>query len=97
MDILDKIEIMITEVKIRKVIRGGKIVKKVFCPPGFKAVKKRCVKMSATERRKRSIATKRSQRKIQAGAAGAKAIRKRAKSMRKKQGLIPTATPSGDV
>ena len=94
MDILDKIDILLAddfliEGKFRKVIRKGKIVRKLFCPPGFKAVKGKCKKMKASEARKRSKATRKSQR----SGKKAKLLRSRAKSMRKRGALIPTQSP----
>lgn len=94
MDITEKIDIiLVNELKFKKVIRGGKIKKKIICPKGFKVVGGKCVKMSATERRKRSKATRRSQKKLQAGGKTGKLLRKRAKSMRKRGALIPTQAP----
>jgi len=50
--------------KIKWVIRKGKKVRKVFCPPGFKAVDRRCVRMSAQERLKRKRAARLRKNKI---------------------------------
>ena len=97
MDILERISILIDdfiiEGKIKKVIRGGKIKRKLICPQGFKAVGKKCVKMKASESRKRSKSTRKAQRKIQSSGKAAKLLRKRAKSMRKRNALIPTQSP----
>jgi hypothetical protein len=95
MDITDKIEQLIVEIRFKKVVRKGKLVKKAICPPGFKVVSGKCVKMSPAEARKRAKATKKAQRKIQAGGKAAKLVRSRAKSMRKRQALIPTAQTDG--
>jgi len=57
--ILENVNNLIEEaVKFKKVVRGGKIVKKLVCPPGFKRVDKRCVKMNPMELRKRKKAAK---------------------------------------
>ena len=93
MDILEQIDLMLNELKYKKVFRGGKIRKKAICPPGFKFDGKKCKKMSATERRKRAKSAMRAQKRLHAGGKGAKAIRKRAKAMRKRKGLIPTTQP----
>lgn len=95
MDITDKIDIMLVEVKWKKVVRGGKLIKKLFCPDGFKAKNGKCIKMSAAERRKRAISTKRAQKKLHAGGKAARLLKKRAKSMRKRTALIPTAQADG--
>ena len=99
MDITEKLDLfLITEIKFKKVVRKGKIVRKPICPPGFKFSGKKCKKMSATEMRKRSKATKKSQRKIQSGGKKAGLLRKRAKSMRKRGALIPmTKTPKLEI
>ena len=47
MDIIDRIDIL-TEAKFKRVVRKGKLVRKLICPNGFKAVKGKCKKMSAT-------------------------------------------------
>jgi hypothetical protein len=49
--------------------------------------------MSPAEIRKRRKATKRAQKKIQAGGKAALLIRKRAKSMRKRDAMIPMQKP----
>lgn len=92
MDIIDKIDI-ITEIKFKRVVRKGKLIRKAICPAGYKVVKGKCKKQSASEIRKRSKSTKRAQKKLWAGGGGAKLIRKRAKSMRKRGALIPTQAP----
>jgi len=99
-DIIDKIneclesfdeEDLICEVRYKKVIRKGKIIRKPICPDGFKFAGGKCVKMKNTEKIKRSRSTKKAQRKVQNSGAKAKLIRKRAKSMRKRKALIPNA------
>ena len=99
-DILDKIdeclemmeeEILICEVRYKKVIRKGKVVRKPVCPDGFKFAGGKCVKMKTSEKLKRSRSTKKSQRKVQNSGQKAKLIRSRAKSMRKRKAIIPNA------
>ena len=92
-NIINRMNKVISEIAFKKVIRKGKIVKKPVCPPGFKAVGKKCVKMSGAEKRKRSLATKKSQKKIQAGGKKTKLLKSRAKSMRKRAALIPQTQP----
>ena len=96
MDILEQIDQyledeMICEIKYKKVIRNGKVIRKAVCPDGFKAKGGRCVKMTAKEKLKRSRSTKRSQKKVQASGKKAQLIRSRAKSMRKRKAIIPNA------
>ncbi len=90
-EIYDDDEILICEVKYKKVIRKGKILRKAVCPPGFKAKGGRCIKMAAKEKLKRARSTKRSQRKVQNSGMKAKLLRSRAKSMRKRKAIIPNA------
>jgi len=70
------------EKKIKKVVRGNKIVKKVVCKDGFKAKGKKCVKIKAAER----INKKKGSRKMVRSKKGKSlnlANKKRAKSMKK--------------
>ena len=53
-DILSEIE----EGKKKKVIRKGKLKKKLFCKPGQKAKGNRCVTMKSTEKTKRKLKAK---------------------------------------
>jgi len=72
----------VDEKEIKKVVRGGKIIKKVKCKAGFKAKGKKCVKIKAKER----INKKKGARKMVRSKKGKslnKANRKRAKSMKK--------------
>ena len=85
MDITDKIDLILTEITWKKVIRKGKVVRKPTCPPGFKAVDGSCTKMSGSERRKRAKSTKRAQKKLwNSGGKAAKLLKRRAKSMRRR-------------
>jgi hypothetical protein len=92
-DITERIDLLLLEIQFKKVVRKGKIIRKPICPAGFKAVGKKCVKMTQAEKRKRSKASKRSQKKIQASGKKALLIKKRAKSMRKRTALIPSTQP----
>lgn len=97
-DILDKIDELIedidevlTEAKFKKVIRKGKIKRKLFCPSGFKAQDGKCVKMKPEEVRKRKKATKRSAKKKK-GAVLSRMLRKRKKSLKRRKAQIPLVT-----
>ena len=67
----------------KKVIRKGKIKKKLFCQPGQKAVGGRCVTMKSKEKARRKIKAKKSALKRKAKQS--KINRKRNKSMRKRK------------
>ena len=97
MDITEKIDtLLINEGIYKKVIRKGKIVKKLFCQPGFKAVGTKCIKMTATEMRTRSRSTKKAQRKLQANAAKVAMMQRKMQKSLKKRGMkIPDVIPGG--
>lgn len=86
-DIIEKIEDVLDEARFRKVIRKGKLKRKLFCPKGFKAVGGKCVKMSPEETRKRKRATRRAAKK-RIGGVLAKALKKRKKSLRRREQQI---------
>ena len=67
----------------KKVIRKGKIKKKLFCQPGQKAVGGRCETMKSKEKARRKIKAKKSALKRKAKQS--KINRKRNKSMRKRK------------
>ena len=71
------------EARRKKVIRKGKLKKKLFCPPGQKAKGGRCVTMKSTERSRRRIKAKKGaiKRKAKFG----KILKKRAKAMKKRR------------
>lgn len=50
-------------IKRKRVIRGGKLIKKKDCPKGYKKVGNRCVKMSSSERLTRKRAGRKAGRK----------------------------------
>lgn len=87
MNIIDKIDDVLTEAKFKKVIRKGKIKRKLFCPPGFRAQEGRCIKMSPEEVRKRKKATKRAAKKKK-GAVLSRMLKKRKKSMKRRKAQI---------
>ena len=64
----------------KRVVRKGKIVRKLICRKGFKAMAGRCVKMAASERRLRAKMAKRGAKKRRAKKSSM--LRHRAKSMR---------------
>ena len=76
----------INEAGFKFVIRNKKKIKKLICPPGTKSKgRKKCVRMSSKERVKRAKGLKVTRRKAKGKLA--KTLRKRAKSMKKRQGL----------
>lgn len=92
MKIEDKISLFLNEVKFERVVRAGKVVRKLMCAPGFKAVDGRCVKMSPQELLKRRKAAKKTQRKLRAQAGKReKMLKKRAKSLKKRAMRVPDA------
>jgi len=62
--ILENIDTMLSsygpvmELTFKKIVRDGKIIKKLMCPDGFKAEDGRCVRMQSAEVRKRQKAAK---------------------------------------
>ena len=71
----------INEAGFKFVIRNKKKIKKLICPPGTKSVgRKKCKRMSSSERQKRLKGLKITRRKAKAKIA--KTLRKRAKSMK---------------
>lgn len=71
--------------KRKRVVRGGKVIKKKQCPHGFKLVGgTRCVKQSSQERRARRIAAKRGAKK---GKAARKRSRMKSLRLRKRRHL----------
>ena len=76
-------EDIVDEMRRKKVIRKGKLVKKLFCKPGKKALGNKCVTMKASEKVKRKRMAKKGaiKRKAKFG----KILKKRAKAMRKRK------------
>ena len=92
--ILEELEILtsdhINEIEWKKVIRKGKVIRKLMCPDGYKAVDGRCMKMSPQETIKRKKAAKKNARKMKADkGAQNRSLKKRAKSMRKRAMRLP--------
>jgi len=81
--ILKEIYDLLDEAQFKRVVRKGKVVKKGQCPDGqkFDPSRKKCVKMTASEKVKRKkgtkIAAKKSKHKM------AKTLKKRQKSIKK--------------
>ena len=73
------------EAKFKRVIRKGKVKRKLFCPEGFKADGNVCRKMSPSEALKRKRANKRAARKRKVKMS--QILRKRAKSIRRRAQL----------
>lgn len=67
----------------KKVIRGGKKIRKKECPPGFRLVDGNCVKQKAGEKRKRKKGAKRAVRKKKVRLA--QIIKKRGRSLRRRK------------
>ena len=92
-NILESVNNLILELgKIKKVVRGGKIIKKLTCPPGYKSDNGRCVRMNGVEVRKRKKAAKlmlKTKKKTLKGIAARLLEKRRIKSMllRKRRGL----------
>jgi|TARA_B100000073_G_C23720183_1_gene567351 hypothetical protein len=76
-------EDIIDEMQRKKVIRKGKLVKKLMCKPGKKALGNKCVVMKAAEKAKRRRMAKKGaiKRKAKFG----KILKKRAKALRKRK------------
>lgn len=72
------------ERRIERVVRGGKVKRKLKCKPGYKAQGGKCVRMSPQEQRKRKRSSKVGARKRKA--TKSQSTRKRALSMRKRKG-----------
>jgi len=92
MDILEKLDDEYLNELWKKVIRKGALKRKLICPAAImKAQGGKCVTMSPEERRKRKKATKITGRKVSANlGVQKKAMRKRAKSMKKRAMRIPS-------
>lgn len=94
MDLIDRINLVsmdsLDEI-FKKVIRKGKVKRKIVCPVvTMKAVNGKCVMMAPSERRKRKKAAIVRGKKLHANiGVQKKAQRKRAKSMRKRAMQIP--------
>lgn len=96
MDILDKIDFFVKEPEytcegvFKQVVRGGKVIRKLICPAGTKAVGGKCVFMKGSERLKRSKASKKAQRKLAKDPTKKiKMEKKRAKSLKKRHSRVP--------
>jgi phage-related tail protein len=93
MDIIDKLDLISMDnldEMFKKVIRFGKIKRKKICPPGMKAVDGKCKMMSPSEKMKRKKAAIKRGKQLKANVGTQKkAMRKRAKSLRKRAMQIP--------
>lgn len=83
--ILECVDRLIEEaLKFKKVVRGGKVLKKLTCPPGYKSTNGKCIKMSFMEVRKRKKAARlmlKTKKKTMKGLKAMMMERKRKKSM----------------
>ena len=82
-EVIEECNKILDEAKRKKVIRRGKVVRKLFCPKGQKALKGRCVAMKGKERAKRKLKSRKGAMKRKAKAARIK--KKRAKAMKKRK------------
>ena len=82
-NIVTECEEYLDEAVRKKVIRKGKIKKKLFCQPGMKAVGRRCKKMGSDERRSRRRALKVAARKAKSKMT--RIMKKRKKAMKKRR------------
>jgi len=98
MDIIEKLEDERVDELFKKVIRKGVLKRKLVCPVDtMKAQNGKCVPMSGEERRKRKKATKLTGRKVHSNLGiQKKAMRKRAKSLKKRAMRIPSQG-AGDI
>lgn len=102
MDIIEKIDLISMdniEEAFKKVIRKGKVKRKLICPPGMKAVDGKCKMMAPSEKKNRKKAGIKRGRELKANKGVLKkAMRKRAKSLRKRAMQIPNSgAPSMQV
>ena len=84
-EILERIDTLL-EREVKRVVRGKKVIKKVLCKPGYKAVDGRCVPMDSKEKRARKVGAKIGARKKKSQSA--KINRNRALSMRKRKSSL---------
>lgn len=75
LDILEE-DGVLTE-RFERVVRGGKKVKRRVCRPGYKAKGGKCVKMKASEQRRREKGAKRGSRKKRSKKSSIERSRKR--------------------
>jgi hypothetical protein len=90
MNIDETLDMYLNEI-FKKVIRKGKVKRKTICPvAGMKAVDGKCKMMTPAERRERKKAGRLRGKKLKANVGiQKKAMKKRAKSMRKRAMAIP--------
>jgi hypothetical protein len=75
-------EKILQEIKFKRVMRKGKVVKKKVCPDNAKVAGNRCVPITGSEKLKLKKAAKKRARKMKAKMG--KILKKRAKSMKKR-------------
>lgn len=79
---IDSIIIKYLNESYEKVVRGGKVYRKLICKPGYKVEDGKCVKMDSEEKRNRLKAAKKSAKKRKSKMASI--IKKRNKSIKKR-------------
>jgi hypothetical protein len=82
-DLMEQDEIL--NERTKRVVRGGKIIRRKVCPKGRKVVNNMCVKITSIEKRKRSKGAKRGNRKKRSQQAAIN--RKRKKSLRRRRSI----------
>lgn len=84
----DRVQITIDFLEAMKsVVRNGKLTKVLDCPDGYKSQRGRCVLMRPTERRNRSIAAERSQKRSRGNFGAIKTKRRHSLVVRHGMGL----------
>jgi hypothetical protein len=82
-----KLKDLVDEVLKKKVVRKGKVVRKLDCPPGKKAKDGRCVVMKAQEKLHRKKSAKRGAIKRKSSKAKSNIARKKSARKRKAMNL----------
>jgi len=86
MDIIDKINLFSLDESFKKVIRKGKVKRKRICPDGMKVKDNKCIIMKPAEKKNLFKAALLRGRKIKANVGiQKKAMKKRARSMKKRE------------
>lgn len=76
-----------SEAMYKRVIRGGKKIKKLVCGPGRKALNGRCIPLTATEKQHRRAGVRKSKGKRRIAARKTSTLKKRKKSLKKRARL----------
>jgi hypothetical protein len=89
-NLMEKINLfLLNEVEWKRVIRKGKLQKKLICPPGYKAKDNKCIRMEPSEMIKRKRSAIKSQRLLHSNPGKeTKLLKKRRKSLRRRLTMI---------